>query len=218
MNRKRRRKWCLPIAVTIVITSCLGLCLLGCFSNNNENTPFQIAFTSLYVNENALSDFGAYLLEEIPELNINGKPPLFTPMIMGEVRNDIESGILNDPMMGIGGMMRITASVAAGEIDMVISDLENAARNARGGLFLPLDEIFTDGELAAFDDRLLSFDLLNTDGYEATPTGEKTPLCGIAITSNEELRNIFANQEIGVFVIANTKNIELVRKVITALL
>jgi hypothetical protein len=202
---------------TILIACGLLVCLSGCSSKEKEPPPFQIVFTSFYINESAVSEYGASLVNDIPELSIDGKAPLFTPMIMGEARNNLESGTVGDPMMAMAGIMRLTTLVASGEIDIIISDLDNAARNARGGLFLPLSDVCTADDLAALNDRLLSFDLLSNDGYEPTPTGEKTPICGINITGNERIRRIFGDQEIGVFIVANTKNLELAKRVIVSL-
>ena len=179
---------------------------------------FKLFFSSLTINENAISIYANSLLNEMPELIIEGNNPLFTSMIMGDVQNDMESGILNDPMLAIGGMMKLPALIAAGEIDVMICDMENAARNARGDMFLPLGEIFTDDELAAISGRLLSFDLVETDGYETVATGEKTPVCGIDISDNDAMKSIFGNREIGVFIISNTKNIDLARAVMLSLI
>ena len=202
----------------MLIAGFLALCLFGCSSNEKKAAPFQVAFTAARLNESAVSEFGASLLNRIPELSIDGNAPLFTPMITGETQNNVEAGIIADPMMAMTGMMRQAALVSTGDIDVFISDMENAARNARGDMFLPLSEVFTDFELAALNNRFLSFDLVNTDGYETTPTGEKTPVCGIDITGNEMMLRIFGNQEIGVFIAANTKNMELAKKVMLSFL
>ncbi|MDR0312694.1 MAG: hypothetical protein LBI14_03780 [Treponema sp.] len=203
---------------TMLVACGLLICLFGCSSKEKGPLPFQIVFTSLYINESAVSEYGAILLNDIPELSIDGKAPLFTSMIMGETSNNPESGNFADPMMAMGSIMRLTTLIANGDIDIIISDLDNAARNARGGLFLSLSDVCTDDDLAALGDRLLSFDILRNDGYEPTPTGEKTPICGINITGNERIRRIFGNQEIGVFIVANTKNLELARRVMVSLL
>jgi hypothetical protein len=204
-------------ARTILVACGLLVCLFGCSSKEKGPLPFQIVFSSLYINESAVTEYGAALLNEIPELSIDGKAPLFTSMIMGEAKNDTESGNFIDPMMAMGSIMRVATTVSNGEIDVFISDFDNAARNARGGLFLPLSDVYTVDDLAALGDRLLSFDILNTDSYEPTPTGEKTPICGINITGNEKIRRIFGDQEIGVFIVANTKNLELAKRVMASL-
>jgi len=204
--------------VLLLIAGGLTVCLLGCSGNKSKTAPFQMVFCSLSINDKAVSDFGASLLKEIPELTIDGKAPMFTPMIMGEVKNDIEAGVMSDPMMGMAGIMKMVAIVSTSDLDVFVSDMENAARQARGGMFMPLADIFSGDDLAALESRFLSFDILNTEGIEPVPTGEKTPVCGIVITGNEKMKGIFGDQEIGVFIIANTKNLELSKKVVKTLL
>ena len=205
------------IPAVIILICGLNLCLFGC-SSNNRTSAFQIAFCSLQINERAVTEYGTFLQNEIPELTIDGTAPVFTSIIMGEVVNDFESGIFSDPMMGIGGMMRMTAITATSDIDVMISDMANAARYAVSGMFLPLSAVFTNDDLEALENRLLSFDIVSMDGIETIPTGERTPVCGINISGNERIRNIFGNQEIGVFIVANTKRPEIAKKVVMSLL
>jgi len=204
---------------SLLLSVCFLVTLLaGCAPNNNEDTPFQMVFTSLYINNAAVSDYTDSLIIALPELSVDGKAPLFTSMIMGEVENDIESGIINDPIMAMAGMMKMTALISSGEIDIIVSDIDNAARNARGGMFMPLDEIFTVDELNAMNGRLLYFDLIDYDGDEATPTGEITPICGIDISENEMMKQIFGAQEIGVFIVVNANNLDLAKEVMLTLI
>ena len=214
----KNRAHCFSRALAILITAGLVISLFGCSSRNSGADSFQIAFVSLSVNENAISEYGTFLTNEMPELTIDGKAPVFIPIIAGETRNDYESGKVNDPMAVMGGMMRLATLGATGALDVVIADMDNAARQARGDMFIPLADIFTRDELSSMENRFLSFDKLNTDGYEPVPTGEKTPVCGINITGNARMRSIFGNQEIGVFIAASTKNPELAKKVALSLL
>ena len=206
------------IAGTLFLAIILVLCISGCSSGNKKTAAFQITFSSLSINESAVTEYGAYLVKNIPELVIDGKAPVLSSILMGEVKNDPEAGVFSDPMLGMAGIMRMAAVVSTGEMDVFIADMDNAARNARGGMFLSLEEIYTSDELKNLESRLLSFDILKTDTAEPEPTGEKTPLCGINITGNEQMRKIFGNQEIGVFIVANTKNLELAKKVMNSLI
>ena len=205
--------------IIIALVVCLfTMSLAGCSPSTARDAPFQIVFASLYMNETAISDYAVTLSNDLPDLTINGNAPMLTPVIAGEIKNDPEAGIIRDPMMGIAGMMKTSMLVAAGELDVVVASLDNAARDARGEMFLPLDEVFTADELASLGDRLLSFDHIDTDGYETWLTGAKTPVCGIDITGNEEMRAIFGNQKIGVFIVANTRNLELAKEVMLSLM
>jgi len=215
MKKLTKKQTIIPAAIILIIG--FAALFFGC-SSNNKTTAFQIAFCSLNINERAVTEYSALLQNEIPELTIDGTAPVFTSIIMGEVVNDFESGVFNDPMMGIAGMMRMAAIASTSDIDVMIADMDNAARYARDGMYLPLSSVFTSNELSGLESRLLSFDIMNADGIAAIPTGEKTPVCGINITGNERMRSIFGNQEIGVFIISNTKRPELAKKVVMSLL
>jgi hypothetical protein len=206
------------VLLLVVMVFTLFTVLSGCSSQEKE-TSFQMAFTSLFICQDAIDEYGESLARDMPELTIDGNAPVFTPIISGAVENNPEEGILNDPMLGMAGMMQMTALTAIGGLDVVVSDMENAARNARGDMFIPLDELFNADELANMTDRYISFDYVESaDSYEFVPTGEKTPVCGINITGNEEMKKIFGNQEIGVFIVANTKNMDLAKAVMLSLI
>ena len=172
------------------------------------NRPFQIVFSASQINQNAVTNFGASLLNSMPELTVEGRAPLFTPMAMGTASPGA------DPMMAMGMTMRLTAQISGGEIDIIISSLENAASMAQGGSFMPLAEVLTEQEISSLGDRLISFDIIQVEGMDAVPTGERTPEVGVNITGKEEIRSIFGSQEIAVFIIANTGNIELSKAVL----
>ena len=204
----------------IVVAFALLIALLfacGC-SGGSRKTAFQVAFCSLYINESAVTEYSAAAAKNIPELTIDGTAPVFTTMIMGEAENNIESGVLNDPMMGMAGMMKMAAVASTGDLDIFIGDMDNGARQARGGMFLALSDVYSAAELSSFGDKLLSFDILKVDAYNSTPTGEKTPVCGINITGNAQMTKIFGSQEIGVFIMASTKHKDIARKLIGSLL
>jgi len=212
----KQKVLCKKIAAALV-TLVLVLCLFGC-SGGKKTTPFQIVFSAALLSESAVTEYGNSLKSSMPELTIDGTAPVFSSMMMGETRNDAASGVPADPMMGMAGMMRMAAVVSTGEMDVFIADMENAGRNARSDMFMPLDKVFPGEDLSAYGERLLSFDILSNDSYDPQPTGEKTPVCGFSITGNPQIRRIFGDQEIGVFIISNTKNLELAKKVMRSLL
>jgi len=210
-----------PVLAVIVTGFFLTVILFsGCSSGTKKGPTFQVAFCAQYVNEKAVSEYGSSLTAKMPELTIEGRAPQFMAMQIstGQTRNEaIPGGSFADPMMVMGGIVRISSMVAAGELDVVIADMENAARDARGSMYLPLKDAFSEAELAATGRDLLSFDIVDTASETLAPTGEKTPVYGIDITDNEQLKAIFGNREIGVFIIANTKNLELAKKLVLSL-
>jgi len=205
------------LAVIIIFTAALIISLIGCSPKNTGPASFQIAFIASSMNQNAVTEYGAYLNNAMPELTIEGKAPVFTPIIIAEAADNPEPGNFVDPMMTMGGMIRMAVIGATGDLDIIISDMNNAERQAASGVFMPLSGFLTNDELSALESRSISFDIMSTD-HEPKPTGEKTPVCGINITGNERMRSIFGNQEIGVFITSNTKNLELAKKVVRSLL
>lgn len=206
----------------LLMTAVLLGTLVGCSASTDTASgdaagAFQMALCGLYLDQDAVGDYGEALKVEMPSLTVDGQEPQFTALIMGETENDPESGVINDPMLGATGMMKFSAMIAAGELDVVVSDLDNAARSARSDSFIPLDEILSAEEITALEGKLLSFEHMETDGYTTTPTGEYTPICGIDITGNEALKAIYGDQQIGVFIVANTDNPELAKEVMLAL-
>ena len=169
--------------------------MTGCGSESVEG--FQTVFCATYVDEDSVASYGETVSAALPELTVDGEEPLFTAMSMGDSDED--------PMGTMAGMTRFTAMLSNGELDVVVSDLENAARNARGEVFLDVSSYLTEEEQEEYADRLLSFDMLDDSG---NPTGEKTAVCGIDVSDNETLSALAGGGECGVFIVANTDHLE----------
>lgn len=211
---KRTRKTAMLCAVMALVLATT----VACSSASGADRAFQVAFCSPAMNSDAIDAYGEKLVAEIPALAAEETAPVFTPIYMGETENDPEQGIGTDPMMTMGGMMKFTAMIASGEVDVVVSDMENASRNAQSGAFMPLDEVFTAEELAAITAEQLSFDMLEYDGEVGVPTGEKTPACGFDVSGSEALAAIFGDQQLGVFIAEGTKDVELAKQVVLSML
>jgi len=205
----------------ILICFLVLICVSGCSSGSKKASSFQMAFCAAHVDERAVTSFGTSMTSRMPELTIDGKAPQFLSMMMGgQARSEALPGLgASDPMLIMGGIVRISSMVAAGELDVMVADMENAARDARGSIFMPLKDIFTEAELAdiSLTRELLSFELVDTASEIPAPTGEMTPLCGIEVSGNDQIRAIFGNQKVGVFIIANTKNPDLAKAVMISL-
>ena len=106
--------------------------------------------------------------------------------------------------------MKISAMVAAKEIDLMVCDLDNAARYVRSEMFYDLAEIFSQEELDAYSDRLLTFDLVDDEG---NPTGEQTPVYGIDVSGNENLTAMMGQNSYGVFLVQNTEDLEAAKEI-----
>lgn len=195
MTEMKQRSWKGKFFVLLASVAVPAVLLAGCSSEKAE--AFQMAFCAPYVATEAVEAYGETVKADLPELTVEGTEPLFTAMTMG----DSEA----DPMAAMAGMTKFSAMAAAGELDVVVSDLKNAARNARGESFLDVSSFLTEEELERYAGRLLSFDMVDDQG---NPTGEKTTVCGIDVSDNETLSALAGGDECGVFVVANTSHLE----------
>ena len=192
-----------------------ALSLLTTACTPEKPPQFQIVFVATVLSDAGVSSLGSTLAREIPELTIGETPPLFNPlMIMGS--QDVFSPMAMGPDVVMGSIMRFSLLVGEGEVDMVISDMENAARFAQDNMFMPLSDIFSDSQLAALEGRLLDFELLG-EGFGAEGP-ERTPPIGVNITEHPGMAPIFGSLEVGVFVVANTRHLDQVRMVLNYLL
>lgn len=117
----------------------------------------------------------------------------------------VATGSGEDPTMQMAGMMKLTAAIAAQEVDIVIADEANAARNARSDTFYALSDLLTEDEITALGANALSYSLLDDAGE---PTGENTPACGVDLSSDARFDAVFGDVPVGAFVAANSPNLE----------
>lgn len=189
---KRKNLWLK--AVTLLLPAVL-LTACGSGTETSDDT-FQVMFSAPYVDEEQVAAYGEKLSAEKEKTIEYQAYPIGTEEI--------------DPMAYGASVMKISAMVAAGELDVMVCDLDNAARNARGEMYYDLTSIFTEDELAEYSDRLVSFDMVDEEG---NPTGEKTPICGIDVSNNENLKNMMGENSYGVFIVGNTGDLELSKEI-----
>ena len=126
----------------------------------------------------------------------------------------VSTGDDSDPSMQMAGLMKLTTAIAAQEVDLVIADETNGARNARGDSFYALSDILTEDEITALGDRALKFDILDD---ESNPTGETTDVCGIDLTGEEMITSCMGSVNAGAYVVGNAPNFENAKLVLKAL-
>lgn len=180
---------CLLLAVLLLP----AFLLAGC---GKREDPFQVIFAGPFVNEKLAASYGEGLAVE--------GPIQYSGFSFGSEEVDAM-------VYGAGAMM-MNAMVAAGEVDVMVCDLENATRLARGGTFLDLTTAFTEEELAGRP--LLSFDLVDEYG---NLTGEKTPPCGLDLTGHGEIDYILGGGGYGLFIVSNTGDLERSKEVFRAI-
>ena len=190
------------------ITFLVLIIILFAFYSCSSERPnqFQILFVALPLNTSAISEYGSSLISQMPELTIEEREPLFTAMMMGTTAQNA------DPSMAMGLIVRLSGMITSREVDIIISNMDNAVNLVQGSTFMPLSEILDSREIQMLEaeNRLISFEILSTNDQNIQEiTGERTPALGIDISANEQMRAIFGSQQVGIFIVANTTNLEL---------
>lgn len=175
--------------ISALLAAVLLLALSGC---GKKADPFQVLFAAPYVSEELVAAYGETLTQEVK----------YSPFSIGS--EDV------DPMAYGASAMAMSAMFAAGEVDVLVCDLEEAARYARSGYFFDPAEIFTEEELEPYKESLLSFEMV--DEYGA-PTGEQTGPCGLDLSGREDLLFVMGTERCGAFIVVNTEDLELAKEV-----
>lgn len=196
MYRKKGKQ----LMLALILVASLSV---GCSSNKGGN-DFQVAVISGYADETQIQEYGKVIKDQLgEEVTTEGEPIEFVGISMGDPAKD--------PMMAVGGTTKVAGMVAAKEIDVIISDLENAAKYARDEMFYSLEDIFTPEELAGLDQsKFLTFDQIDEEG---NPTGEKTAACGIDLSANENFKQLTNGKPCGIFIVGNTEHLEMAKEV-----
>lgn len=166
----------------IICLALLALLLLtGC---GKKNAEFQVIFAAPYVSDELAEAYGESLA---------GKWE--TPVRC--IGFSFGSEDYDASMYGASAMA-MSAMVAAGEVNILVCDLEEAARYGRSGLFYDPTQLFTAEELSGWEEKLVRFDLVDETGQ---PTGEQTPPCGLELSGRKDLTEILASERYGIFLI-----------------
>ena len=174
--------------------------LTSCGSEKSDT--LQVVVCAPYVDEETLSAYSDAMYAEHPEWAEGESAVEFVAFSGGS--EDI------DPSAFAASMMKISAMVTSKEVDLMICDFDNAQRNARGEMYSPLTDIFSEEELATYEGRTMSFEAVDEN---SEPTGEMLPESGISLNGNEKLDAIYGDTEYGVFYVSNTKNPDLAKEV-----
>lgn len=183
------------------LTAATVLSLTSCGSDSSEDT-IGVVVSSAYVDDEALQTYADELISAHPDWE--GKVT-FTSQTMGDSQAD-------GTTYG-AAVMQQTAMAAAGEMDIMICDDENGARNCRSDLFLPLSDVFTEEEIASFGETL-SFEMVDESG---NPTGEMTPECGVRVTG-DGFDSAVGDTDLGVYIVSTEKDEALIKEIYTALI
>ena len=167
----------------------------------DKTDKLNVYLIAAYVDENGLDSLKSFISDTLGDNVTVNYDTTFT-------------GDGSDPSVQMAGMMKLTAAIAAKEVDLIIADDTNAARNARSEAFYELSDILTADEISALGDKALSYDMLDDEG---SASGEKTPVYGVDITGDEVITPAMSSTSAGVFVAGNAANLENAKTVLKAL-
>ena len=102
------------------------------------------------------------------------------------------------------GQSQFAAMITAREVDIVICALEDDDMLAKNESFMALDQIFSEAEQLALQDRLIT--------YPSDPLAY-----GIDITGHTAVQSVFGNSPVGIFLADNCPNPELAKGLIRQL-
>lgn len=195
MKIKRTSKM---IALLCSFLTC-SIFLASCSSENP--TSLQVLVGGPYIDSQAYESCTESLLTGHPQWQAQETPVSFLSISFGDPESDPYAG---------ANIAKVSAMVAAQEIDLMICDTDNAARFARSDMFAPVQSILSEEQLTAYQDRLLTFEKVDDEG---NLTGEFTEACGIALSGNAQLDALYGDQEYGIFLVGNADPMESAKQI-----
>lgn len=196
MKTKRLSKTISLLSLLLVFPLLLTAC------SSSEDTPStQILVANSLIFPEKFESFTEQMMTNHPNWQEEGASVGFSSINFGNPETDPSAG---------ANIAKVSTMAAAKEFDIMICDTDNAARFARTEMFTPVEEILSEDELEKYQDRLLTFDMVNEDGK---PTGEHTAACGISMTGKEPFDEIYGEQEYGVFLVSNAEPMDDAKKV-----
>lgn len=187
--------------VTLMLAAML-LLLAGCSGGGEESssTALNVVVAATYVDDSMVEGLKTELatLTDYPDITIS-------TVAMG----DSEA----DPMGTVAGMAKLSGMMAAGEVDVLITDADNARRYGDNGeAYIALSELFTEEELAALSAEATGVPVLDDEGQE---TGETSAACGFILSENASALTGLVDMRI--FVFANCEKTDAAKAVVNLL-
>lgn len=198
------------IMTLLLVGLAAGTLLTGC--GKKESAGLRIVAAGPYVDDSKAGEYGKSVLigEEKAELS--------TMLLSGStVSSDSDDVNAKSADLAVSAnLMKLTAMIAGKEVDVMICDIDAAARFVNDEVFLPLNELFTEEELAEIDESLqIVYEAKDDDG---NPTGEMLDACGIVVSDREDLKAFLPSENIGVYVIGNTTNLDTAKQYVMSLM
>lgn len=184
-----RMKKGLYLALALML--CLGL--FGCGSSLTEDPAevFDVVLWGPYIDEDTVRPQVEAMLAEIPEL----KDQTIQVTIISTGSPD-----KLDASAYAATAMKLTAMASCGEVDVAVMSTDSAERAARGDLFIPLSDLFSESELAEYAGHLLDYSEEDVTGKDE---GTRTPLCGIDVSQSEYWSSLLPQDGYGVYAVTD---------------
>lgn len=181
-------------ALLLCMVLMLGV-LTGCASQGSESEgtaaattdTFYVVVAGTYVSEEAVTAYAETLRSALPELQQQNITLDVSAISVGDTDAD--------PMGAMAGITRMTALMASHEMDLLIADPSNGARNARSEAFVPLSE------LSGLDDYASRVITIHGADDEGNVTAEVLPDYGIDLSDNASLSALISGGEVGAYVV-----------------
>lgn len=192
--------------LALAMAALLALTLTGCSSGGGSgkkeaaSATLNVVVAAPYVDDGMLTG----LKEELAKVDEGSEI-----VVTGVTMSDSEK----DPMGFMAGMARLSGSIAAKEVDILITDADNARRMGDNGEgYLPINDTFTAGEIEKFTSGLACVSIVGEDGEI---TDEVSAPCGVRLSENASALAGLKNMQM--FILANTQNTDAAKKVFTHL-
>lgn len=184
----------------IVVLVVATVAVIGCSSNekSSESVTLNVGLAAAFVSDEAVENLDSYLNEALPEYSDDTKSISVTGITSGDAAAD--------PFSVMAGTTRIGALMAGGDIELWITDPENALRYAEGGeSYVTLDTLFSEDEISAFQGELVRIPKLDDEGNR---TGDFSEVCGVDLSQNAEVVEVTGIAEPQMFIIVGSDNMD----------
>ena len=188
--------------LALAMAALLALTLTGCSSGGGSgkkeaaSATLNVVVAAPYVDDGMLTG----LKEELAKVDEGSEI-----VVTGVTMSDSEK----DPMGFMAGMARLSGSIAAKEVDILITDADNARRMGDNGEgYLPINDTFTAGEIEKLTSGLACVSIVGEDGEI---TDEVSAPCGVRLGENASALASLKNMQM--FILANTQNTDAAKKV-----
>lgn len=184
--------------------------LTGCSSKNDTSqaASMHVVVAAPFAVEDHANALRDALVSADPSLNTEDKPLAVSAVATGDTEKD--------PMGAMAGMTQLSARMMSNELELLLCDADNARRHGDNGeTYVPLNELFTEAEIAELGIVPATIPLLND---ASNFTGEQSAPCGVDLSNCESLVQMLGIPDLGAYVIIDSQNLENANVVIKALL